>query len=72
MLRPRSPPLRQGQLPLHNLLSKICDTILRRQVVYYIQAFHVSDVEARGETHWVESIKISKHAEPEELGSWAG
>jgi hypothetical protein len=31
---------------------------LRRQVVYYIQAFHVSDVEARGETHWVESIKI--------------
>jgi hypothetical protein len=45
---------------------------LRRQVVYYIQAFHVSDVEARGEPHWVESIKISKAAEPEELGSWAG
>jgi hypothetical protein len=45
---------------------------LRRQVVYYIQAFHVSDVEAWGETHWVESIKISKAAEPEELGSWAG
>ena len=45
---------------------------LRRQVVYYIQAFHVSDVEARGEAHWVESIKISKAAEPEELGSWAG
>ena len=45
---------------------------LRRQVVYYIQAFHVSDVEARGEAHWVESIKIEKAAEPEELGSWAG
>jgi hypothetical protein len=24
---------------------------LRHQVVYYIQAFHVSDVEARGEAH---------------------
>jgi hypothetical protein len=45
---------------------------LRRQVVYYIQAFHVSDVEARGETHWVESIRIEKAAEPEELGSWVG
>jgi hypothetical protein len=45
---------------------------LRRQVVYYIQAFHVADVEARGEAHRVESIKISKPAEPEELGSWAG
>ena len=41
---------------------------LRRQVVYYIQAFHVSDVEARGETHWVESIKIEPPAEPEECG----
>jgi hypothetical protein len=45
---------------------------LWRQVVYYIQAFPLSDVEARGETHWVESIKIGKAAEPEELGSWAG
>jgi hypothetical protein len=45
---------------------------LRRQVVYDIQAFHVSDVEARGAPHWVESIKISKPAEPEALGSWAG
>jgi hypothetical protein len=45
---------------------------LQWQVVYYIQAFHVSDVEARGEAHWVESIKMSKPAEPEELGSWAG
>jgi hypothetical protein len=45
---------------------------LRRQVVYYIQAFHVSDVEARGETPWVESIRIEKAAEPEELGSWVG
>jgi hypothetical protein len=36
---------------------------LRRQVVY---------VEARGEPHWVESIKIEKAAEPEELGSWTG
>jgi hypothetical protein len=45
---------------------------LRRQAVYYVQAFHVSDVEARGEAHWVESIKIEKAAEPEELGQWAG
>jgi hypothetical protein len=45
---------------------------LRRQVVYDIQAFHVSDVEARHEAHWVESIKIEKVAEPEGLGSWAG
>jgi hypothetical protein len=43
---------------------------VRWQVVYYIQAFHVSDVEARGEAHWVESIKIEKAAEPEELGKW--
>jgi hypothetical protein len=45
---------------------------LRRQVVYYIQAFHVSGVEARQEPRWVESIKIEKAAEPEELGRWAG
>jgi hypothetical protein len=45
---------------------------LRRQVVYYIQAFHVSDVEARGEAHWVESIKIEPPAEEGVLGKWAG
>jgi hypothetical protein len=45
---------------------------LRRQVVYYIQAQHVSDFEAKQEAHWVESIKISPAAEPEELGKWAG
>jgi hypothetical protein len=39
---------------------------------YYIQAFHVSDVEARQEAHWVESIKIGPAAEPEELGKWTG
>jgi hypothetical protein len=44
----------------------------RRQVVYYIQAFHISDVEARQEAHWVESIKIEPSAEAEELGRWAG
>jgi hypothetical protein len=44
----------------------------RRQVVYSVPAFHVSDVEARGEPHWGESTKISKAAEPEEWGSWAG
>jgi hypothetical protein len=38
----------------------------------YIQAFHVSDVEARQEAHWVESIKIGPAAEPEELGKWTG
>jgi hypothetical protein len=45
---------------------------LRRQIVYYIQAFHVSDVEARGEPHWVESIKIEPPAEEGVLGKWAG
>ena len=45
---------------------------LRRQVVYSIQAFHVSDVEARQEAQWVESIKSGPAAEPEELGKWTG
>jgi hypothetical protein len=45
---------------------------LRRQVVYYIQGFHVSDVEARGEARWVESIKIEPPAEEGVLGKWAG
>ena len=45
---------------------------LRRQVVHYTRAFHVSGVEARQEPHWVESIKIEKAEEPEELGRWAG
>ena len=44
----------------------------RRQVVYYIQACHVSDVEARGGPHWVESIKIEPPAEEGVLGKWAG
>jgi hypothetical protein len=45
---------------------------LRRQVLYYIQAYHASDIEAKQEVHWVESIKISPPAELEELGRWAG
>jgi hypothetical protein len=38
---------------------------------YYIQAFHVSDVEARQEAQWVESIKIEPPAKAEELGQWS-
>jgi hypothetical protein len=45
---------------------------LRRQVVCYIQAFHVSDVEARQEPHWVESIKVELFAEEGVLGEWVG
>jgi hypothetical protein len=42
------------------------------RIEYYVQAFHVSDVEARGEAHWVESIKIEPPAEEGVLGKWAG
>lgn len=45
---------------------------LRRQVIRYIQERHTSEFEAGQETHYVESIKISVPAEPEELGQWAG
>jgi hypothetical protein len=43
---------------------------LRRQVIPYIQEQHKSEFEARDETHYVRSIKVSPPAE--ELGNWVG
>ncbi len=45
---------------------------LRPQVVYCIQVEHVSDIQAKQEPHWVESITIGPPAEEGELGRWAG
>ena len=45
---------------------------LRRQVVHYVQACHVSDFEAGGEAKYIESIKIEPPAEEGVLGKWAG
>jgi predicted subunit of tRNA(5-methylaminomethyl-2-thiouridylate) methyltransferase len=52
-------------------LEELADGI-RRQVIPYIQEQHVSEFEAKQEVHYVESLRISAAAEPEELGSWAG
>jgi hypothetical protein len=42
---------------------------LRRQVVRYIQAQHVSEFEVKAEDRYVASIKVEQALEPEELGS---